>query len=271
MRCPYRVPFTGPTWGRSLRSPFDKPVLGEDEACPERSRRGLKANKGEAAPVSHLPFVSSQSQHEPYFPNRPLLIVFVSLIILSGCSFGREHPTRFYGLTMIPPEEATQRAVSLRNVAIGVGPVELPQYTNRPQIVTGDNTNELRPAAFAHWAEPLQDNFTRVLAENLSLLLATDRVAVFPWKGPMPMEYQVIVEVTRFLGELGGQSSLVALWSIVGKNGKEVLVSKRSSFSEPLGSQEYEALAAAMSRNIAALSRDIATEITALSQQAANP
>src|SRR5262245_23853131 len=61
------------------------------------------------------------------------------------------------------------------------------------------------------WAEPLPDNFSRVLAEDLSLLLATDHVAVFPRKGPVPMYYQMSVEVTRFLGAPGERS----LWSHV--------------------------------------------------------
>lgn len=196
------------------------------------------------------------------------LVSFTALVIaLGGCSFGRQQPMRLYVLTALPAAEAGRVA---RGVAIGVGPVELPQYANRPQIVTGNTSNELHHAALAQWAEPLSDNFARVLAENLSLLLGTDRVSVFPWKGPTPVEYQVIVEVTRFLGEPGGEVSLVALWSLVGKNGKEVLVSEKSSFSEPTKSQDYEALAAAMSRAVAALSHDIATAISTASQRVAN-
>ncbi len=58
--------------------------------------------------------------------------------------------------------------------------------------------------------------------------------------------------------------ALVALWSLLGKQGQEVLVSKKSSFREPTGGQDYEALAAAMSRTVAALSRAIAAAISAL-------
>jgi uncharacterized lipoprotein YmbA len=115
----------------------------------------------------------------------------------------------------------------------------------------------------AEWAEPLRDSFTRVLAENLSLLLATERVAIFPWQGGNP-EYQVVVNVIQFLGQPGGDVALVALWSLLGKQGQEVLVSKKSSFREPTGGQDYEALATAMSRTVAALSRAIAAAISAL-------
>jgi uncharacterized protein len=192
-----------------------------------------------------------------------LVALAVSTLTVSACSTGP--PVRLYVLTSLPRAESVPPAASRRALSIGVGPVELPQYHNRPQIVTGQHSSELHSAASAQWAEPLQDGFTRVLAENLSLLLATDRVAIFPWKTFVP-EYQVVVEVTHFLGQTGGEVSLVALWSILNKDGREALVSKKSSFQESTGSSEYEALAAAMSRTIAALSRDIAAALLALPQ-----
>ena len=192
-----------------------------------------------------------------------LVSLTASILIMSSCSTGP--PTRLYVLTSLARVESVPQAMGRRDVAIGVGPVELPQYVNRLQIVTGDNSPELQSSYSAQWAEPLQDGFTRVLAENLSLLLATDRVVIFPWKSFVP-EYQVVIEVTRFVGQTGGEVSLAALWSILSKNGKDVLVSKKSSFHESTGSSEYAALAAAMSRTIAALSRDIAAAVVALPQ-----
>jgi uncharacterized lipoprotein YmbA len=192
-----------------------------------------------------------------------LAALVISTFIVDGCSTGP--PTRLYVLTSLSRAEFAPPATGRREISIGIGPVELPQYVNRPQIVTGQQSSELQSAASAQWAEPLQDGFTRVLAENLSLLLATDRVALFPWKTFTP-EYQVVVEVTHFLGQTGGAVSLVALWSILNKDGQEALVSKKSSFREATGSSEYAALAAAMSRTVAALSRDIAAALLALPQ-----
>ena len=126
----------------------------------------------------------------------------------------------------------------MRDVTIGVGPVEVPQYVNRPEIVTGRDSPELQSAAAAEWAEPVRDGLTRVLADNLSRLLATERVAIFPWKSFTP-QYQVVVDVIHFLGHPGGEVSLVALWSILGKQGQAALVSKKSSFHEPTGGQDY--------------------------------
>ena len=196
-----------------------------------------------------------------------LLILAVCGVALSSC-FGQQQPTRLYVLTPLPRAERAGPDAGSRGMAIGVGPVELPQYTNRLQIVTGNDSYQLHPATFDEWAEPLRGNFLRILADNLSILLATDRVMLFPWKGPMAIEYQVVVDVTHFLGEVGGETSLVALWSIVGKNGQEVLLSQKSNLREATGTQGYTALAAAMSNSLGALSRDIAAAITTLSQRA---
>ena len=189
------------------------------------------------------------------------VMLAASAVLWSACNTGPS--TRLYVLTPLTRVESVPQATGIHGMSIGVGPVELPQYVNRPQIVTGQHSSELQSAASAQWAEPLQDGFTRVLAENLSLLLATERVAIFPWKSFVP-EYQVVIEVTHFLGQPGGEVSLVALWSILRKNGKDALVSKKSSFREATGSSEYEALAAAMSRTVAALSRDIAAAVVVL-------
>jgi uncharacterized protein len=194
-----------------------------------------------------------------------VVILSVSLLLLAGCSFRRREVTRLYVLTSLPGVgTAAAGTAAEHNVAIGVGPVELPQYLNRPQIVTRESQNELRLAQFDLWAEPLQNNFSRVLVENLSILLAPDRFAVYPWSRSIPVRYRVAVEVTRFYGEAGGDTSLVARWNIIGQDGKDVRVSKNSSFNESAGAQDYEATVSAMSRTLAALSRDIAAAVRAL-------
>jgi len=202
----------------------------------------------------------------------PAFFTLIALALLAGgCSLGRQSPpTRLYVLTALPLADDSQRAAGAPGVALAVGPVDLPEYVDRPQIVTGDSGNEIQRAALEQWAEPLEANFTRVLADNLSVLLNTERVAVFPWKGSVPIDYQVVVEVTQFLGTRNGSVSLVALWRVLGKDGREVLVSRQSRFTEATGSQEYGALASAMSRTVASLSREIATAIAALPRQASN-
>ncbi len=182
-------------------------------------------------------------------------------LVILGCS--TLPPTRLYILTPVSVQEQPASRAKRPDMAIGVGPVELPQYTHRPQIVTGNTQPEIYGAVFAQWAEPLQESFTRVLAENLSRLLGTDRVAIFPWKGSTPY-YQVVVEVTHLLGDLGGEVVLVALWSILSQESKEALVSKKLTVREPTSAPGYAPLALAMSRTVAGLSQEISAALAVL-------
>jgi len=153
-----------------------------------------------------------------------------------------------------------------QSLSICVGPVMLPKYLDRPQIVTTTKTSELKLAEFDRWAEPLRDNFSRVLTEDLSKALGTDRVAVFPRESAASYDYQIIVTVIRFDGESGGNAVLSVRWSIFGEAGKKELFTKKTDISEPAGAQGYEALVSAQSRAIAELSKEIAGAIKALGE-----
>ena len=185
----------------------------------------------------------------------------VSLMALAGC--GTSAPTRFYVLSPMPAsEEGSQVVLDERCLAIGIGPITLPQYLERPQIVTRLNSNEMKLADFDQWAEPLKDNFTRVLAENLSALLCADAMAVFPWSGSTPVDYQVQVEVIRLDGALGGEAVMTARWAIMGEDSRKVLYTTTSSYREPVpDSEEYSSLVVSQSRLLEKFSQDIAEAI----------
>ncbi len=196
----------------------------------------------------------------------PFAVVTLGASVLGGCA-GKSKPSKFYLLSPLPDAKAgRQVAAGERDLAVGIGPVVLPPYLDRAQIVTRASPNQLDLAEFDRWAEALRYNFPRTLTENLSFLLATHHVAVFPWDGSTTIDYQVAVDVTRFEGDADGNAVLIARWSIFGKGMRELLVRKRSRFSEPAGTEDYEALVAAMSRTLANLSREIATAIETVSQ-----
>ena len=83
---------------------------------------------------------------------------------------------------------------------VSVGPIRIPKKLDRPQIVTRINSNEIHLNEFASWGDPLASGFSRVLAENLSVLLNTEKVAIFPWMQAVQTDYQVTVDVTDFIG-----------------------------------------------------------------------
>ncbi|MFQ5542075.1 MAG: membrane integrity-associated transporter subunit PqiC [Candidatus Binatia bacterium] len=199
------------------------------------------------------------------------LALGVSLIALGGCA--STQPTRFYVLSSLPRLEANQAESAKRGVAVGIRPVALPKYLDRPQIVTRAGRNQLDLAEFDRWAEPLKNNFGNVIAENLSILVPTNRIAVFPWNKSTPIDYQLTVDVTRFEARASGDSQLISRWSILGKNGKKVILRRKSEFREPVtggseasGGQDYKATVSAMSRALESLSREIAEAIRGLSR-----
>jgi len=206
--------------------------------------------------------------------NRTKLALAVSLgmilnaLILGGCA--ADKPTRLYVLSALAPKPAS---TSPRGVAIGIGPITLPKYLDRPQMVTSVSSNQMSQANFDQWGGDLNDNMTRVLADNLSNLLATDRVSLYPWKDRAPIEYQITLDVTRVQQEADGSTILSAFWSIVAAKDGTVLMMRRSSYRDATGSPTqdptnpgrlYDATAAAMSRDLESLSRDIADAITHL-------
>jgi uncharacterized lipoprotein YmbA len=193
-----------------------------------------------------------------------VLACAIGVVALGGCG---SSPTRFYALSAVSPGAGLTAGVARPGPALGVGPVSVPERLNRPEIVTWVNENMLHLAEFERWAAPLQDSVTRVLAENLSVLVPTDRAVVFPWMSDAPIEYEVRVDVSRFEGSLGKDCTLVARWSIVRRADKQTTAG-RSSHTD-LAGESYATLVAAQSRLIAALSRDIAAALGAMGQHKA--
>ncbi|UCF83393.1 MAG: membrane integrity-associated transporter subunit PqiC [Desulfobacteraceae bacterium] len=203
------------------------------------------------------------------FSRLTLVVLGCLLMVIAGCA-GITAPARFYVLSSLPGSGDRARVSADENIiAIGIGPVEVAQYLDRPQIVTRVSPNELKIAEFDKWAEPLKDSFSRVLAENISSHLSKDPVAVLPWRGSTPIDYRVEVEVILLDGSLGGKASLVARWAIFGEDGRKMLVSRKSSFSEPVSGQSYEAFVSAHSRAVAGLSSELAEAMKKILPQAA--
>jgi len=194
------------------------------------------------------------------------LLLGVILVWGGGCLGGVSAPTRFYTLVPMagPPTEAIPISAE-RGPAIGVGPVTLPGYLDRREIVTRRGRDEIELGEFDHWSEQLKDGATRVLAENLVVLLRTERVVLLSRQGSHPVQYQIAVDVARFEGAVGAAVTLEARWRILGRDGKELAL-RRSTVTEVAGAQGYGAVVAAMSRALGALSRDIATAIGDLPQ-----
>lgn len=197
-------------------------------------------------------------------------VLLTFMLALSGCfGGGSQAPaTKYYVLnSLYTAENETQPVTDLKKAIVVIGPLTLSQVLDRPQIIIRHSDNEIRVADLDRWAEPLHENFTRVLMDNIAVLLSRGSVIKFPPAGSIPVTYQVIMEVSRFDGNPKDEVVLRARWAILGDNGETVLLKQQSVLNEPTKGDTIAEMVAAQSRLVATLSRNIAEALKTLEEQ----
>lgn len=183
-----------------------------------------------------------------------------AVIALGGCP-GTSTPTRFFMLDPVPPTISTHPSGIDKNIYVSIDPVEVPAYLNRPQIVTHLAGAEYQVDEFNRWAEPLQDNLTRVITENLSEILASDGVDILGMSRPVKTDYVVAVQILRMEGMLGREILIVTRWSLFTGAERTLLLTRRSVMKEVLADDTYQGLVQAQNRMATALCREVADGI----------
>lgn len=217
-----------------------------------------------------------------------LRTTLLALICASLAACAGSDTTRFYALSAEAPQQPAAGAGTSAGTsdgtsagttplqpapAVGLTPVALPKYLDRPQLVTRPDANAVKLNEFDKWSEPLEDLFRRTLAADLSRLLGSERVYLMPVRRAVPIERLVDVRIGRFEADVDGAVTLAAQWQIYADEGARLLAQRASTIREPVsgaGSSERgreagkpEAVVAAMSRAVARLAREIAAALTA--------
>jgi uncharacterized protein len=192
-------------------------------------------------------------------------ILVVLAIGLTGCIGSASKPSTFYMLNSMPEAGSSHRnGGDQASVSVLIGPITLPAYLSRTQMVTMAGNNEVVLDEFNRWAEPLKDNFYRVLMENLSSLLNTSHIYAYDRDGSTTANYQVVIDVTNFHGTPGGDVCLTAFWRIVhGEDGKTLRMYK-SVFRAPVSGEGFPEIVDAQNQTLTVFSREIASAIQAL-------
>ena len=124
-------------------------------------------------------------------------VACVFVLNFLGC--GTSQPSHFYLLRALSPASVSGLSETKQpGLSLGLGPVSFPKYLDRPQIVTKASAHEVELAEFHKWAEPLSENTSHVLAENLAALLSTDRIVQYPWKRSEHPDYQLSLEAVSY-------------------------------------------------------------------------
>lgn len=177
------------------------------------------------------------------------IILLASALLLASCGLGSRS---FYVLTADGP------APSGGGAGIGVGPVTLAEYIDRPNLVFAEAPNQLAVAEDHRWAGDLEASIARVTAANLGRRLNTGNVRTYPWHGDDGIRYQVTLDVRQLHGGADGYAVIEAGWRAYSLPDRRLKASRTFVDREPLESDGYQPLVAAQSRLLSRLADDIA-------------
>ena len=186
-------------------------------------------------------------------------------LLLAGCSLlaPQRYPSRFFTLSPLP-RAAQDEGRDPRGLTFGLGPIQLPAYLDRNEIATRVSATEITSSPAERWAEPLKSDVTRALSQNLSALLNTDRIVLYPWASSLNIDYQIQIDVLRFERTAGGESQLTAQWAIRDGHRGAYLVLKESHLTRPSSPASAAESVGALSANLGELSQEIATAVEQL-------
>ncbi len=191
---------------------------------------------------------------------KTLILVALLPIVLTACA-SASPPARFYMLDPVPIGAAG--SIKLGDAWVGVGPINTPDYLDRPQMATRGEGNRLVIHDFDRWAQPVQGRVLDVLMENIVALSDSNRVAPFPWPAAFRPDRRVMGEIVAFEAGPTGEVVLKVRWLLQVRDedgDSQVYVQE---YREPAPARDFGAMAAAMSRALGRWSVDIAQVLAA--------
>ena len=178
--------------------------------------------------------------------------LLLGCLLLAGCGTGAR---QFYVLTSDGP------APSGGGPGIGVGPVALAEYIDRPNLVVAESENQLGIADSHRWAGDLSASIARVTATNLGRRLNTGNIHTYPWRGDDGLRYQVTIDIRQLHGAADGHAVIEAGWRAYALPERRIVASRTFVDREPLAADGYQPLVAAQSRLLSRLADDIAKSL----------
>ncbi len=191
-------------------------------------------------------------------------VILLGLFFLTACSVvGQSKPTQFYIMTEAPTSLLASHTLNLpKDLQIGIGPIEIPGYSDRSQIVTIGEGAKLDVADLDHWAEPVQNNIERILVGNISTLISNHQVFPYPTNfHPGAESLQIAVEIRDMIQTETGRIRLVASWNIKRMRNNQLLQRESQTYEKQEVSGDFGAYATGLSELFGRLAIDIAGSI----------
>lgn len=191
-----------------------------------------------------------------------LLPLLVLAALQTACSLGGpSRPAEFYALSASPATPVAGRESADVPLSVAVGPVDLPDIFDRPQIVTRPGANRLDLAEFNRWGGDLNADLSRVLMQDLMVRLNTQNVFAYPLLRDARADFRVAMRFFRFDGELGKRVYLSGTWQLLDGDSGCALTTRGFDISETPAGPTYDEFVQAISDGVAQLSQEIAVKI----------
>lgn len=185
----------------------------------------------------------------------------LAVTLLAGC-INTPLPD-YYVLT--PESGSAGVSATLADLALGLGPITIPETINRPNIVTPLDSNQLEVAEYHRWSEPLIDNISRVVITNVADRLGVNKIYAYPWLGN-EIDYQVKIDVLQMIGTPSGSVYMQVRWQLLtGEKPRQLLETRISEFRQAVDGEGYSAMVSAYSRAISALSDEVSKALARIS------
>ncbi len=179
---------------------------------------------------------------------RTLLFLSLATVILA-CSSSPK--TSFYQLKPINTSKIEQQKLNLKAFSILISPIKFPEYLDYPQIVIRKSDFKFQLSENHHWAEPLENEFTRVLIANINNRIAPNQVFEFSQSKANQAEIHLSIEVLQLDANTAKQAILVVKWA--SRKGESIKWATKT-FKTAVKSNSYESKVKAQSLVIALFS-----------------
>jgi uncharacterized protein len=188
-----------------------------------------------------------------------IVILCMLASIISSCSFGgTTRPAQFYVLDAT----ATPTASKASNLRLGIGPILIPGYIDRPQIVTKSESAKLNYAEYERWAETMDEMFTRILTQNITLATGSNNVISHPWSASANLNNELTAKIIKFESNANGDTLLIVQWQLLNNTNDTHIFSTHSEFHASAKSTGYSDIVSALNNTISQFSNEIISHLS---------
>lgn len=177
--------------------------------------------------------------------------------MLAACA--SSPPVKYYslgpGTVPATPDKADAAVMAF-------GPLRVPEYLNRSQLVTRGTGSDLTVHEYDRWAEPVEEAMHRVVAAQLDSQLDGVIVVAYRALQTLPVDYRLLGQVDRFEADTSGKVVLQLQWTVLDKDQHALIPPRRDRYeaqAAPPG--DPGAIAGAMNQALDRFSTDAAGRI----------